>query len=440
MIGTIRTVTIDILAADGTTVLASDVSASVGDGGFYVDEVSAAGGFSLDTHNDTTLAGYLSAGNHVRFKIGGTADRTCLIKKVNRTPVARKPADRVCTAAGLDWIAHLDDAPIYPPNGIGSKPVPRTIRFDWTHPSLSTTSWATPVSLGAMFSADEDQFGNPASAAVGAMWGIHPVGWPDSFGFWYWGEAVNGSGSHATQTDYFHVRPTLTAKPFVPVFTAKDTGQLAFDGAIIDSGVEAPTEQWTKCTASGVPEVSAGGHTLRMKVTHTFKGVNPDPGGVALAGYQANTSLEMMTWDNIVLRSCNDPGGTDFNLGGNWKVLHNPGSPPGFTVGHAFRLLFDATQTTDHLSGWTLGFTDVNDSNGNAWPVIDYLTANLDESLLEVATRWHDMSAWEFTARAGSKVIDGYRFEQRGNHWTSPGSPLVWDGDNVYQVDVEENL
>lgn len=437
MIGTERTYTLDILSEDASSVEASGVRYETG-AAFHTDELSNAGAFSVKIHESRPEAAAAVTSNHIRFKVAGQPDRTGRIEQVDKVPVARKPSERVRVVKGRDWLCHFDDAGVDPPLGVNSKPAVPLIRFDWTHPALDTSSWTTPVNLGPLFTANRDAFGDPYVGVEG-MRDITPEGWPDVFTTWYWGEAANINGSHETQNCYFHVETdTLDEGPFVPVFTGRSKAQLAFDGAVIDPGVDLPSEQWTKCVASGIQEVSATTHVLRMKVEHIWDpGSNPNPGAVALVCYQPTVS-NIMSFQNVVLRTGDQPGGVDYNRGGNWKCFHDSGAPK-FTIGEAFRILFEQAQAHDALQGWTLGFTDTVDSRGTAWTPTDILTANIDQSLLDVMVAWHDLSEWEFAARPDEKVLDAWVFGQRGNYYTSPVSPLSWDGDNVYRVDAQEN-
>jgi hypothetical protein len=469
--GNPRKVTVDLLSKTGT-VIQSDLTIT---GGYWSDDDSDAGAAEVTVPN----IGYAPALNAIedtliRFKVDGVTDRTALVEKVNVVVRSTNPAEQLRVLQGRDWVCEFADAVVDPPLGVSAYPAASTVTFDWKHPDLDRTGWITPTFVGGVYKADISPLGTPLPPFAGKI-GQAPQGWPDVFSAWMWSAAIGSGGapanSHRTGISYFYL-PVLFKNaynpaiangftgdrgvackadvPFVMTFTADDYGQLAFDGAIVDSGAEWPAVQWQRTTASGIPSVSAGTHYIAIKVTNVpfpdYNG-NYNVGSYAFSAFQPLVNQSFDWVDNIVIRTGNQPTGVNLLTGGNWKcfqtIFTNQGdrestttpAAPGFTVGRAFRILFQKTQASGHLQGWTLGFTDANDSNGNPWPVTDELTARVNDPLLEVMKSWHDQGQWDFAARAGTRVLDGWRWQERGDFYS--GGALTWDDDNLSRLAIE---
>ena len=464
-IGNNQHVSVDI-ADDVGTLLHSDVPYATSGNGFYTEELSDAGAFQVDFPEDGTGSADLVPGNMVRFNVDGVPDRTYMIEKVVRRPVQRFASERIRTVSGRDIVAQFGDCPVDPPLGITVKPVTRTIRFDWTHPDLDRSGWFTPVYLGPVYSGNVLPDGETANpVALSAKDGWHPDGWPDVFSGWIWRSAVDGSGSHpVNQTCYFYhdypvSGPEEEEKPFLMVFTADDVGQLAFDGTVLDSGVDPPAVQWNRCTASPVPQVSGGTHHIAAKVTNTVFDtdyeIRGNPGAMAFTSYRPGPSPALQNQvtyalvpDIVPIRTGQNVNSPEPSLGGGWKCWTVGGagadgsSPPGFTVGRAFEILFGRVKVHDYLPGWTLTFNGTVDSAGNAWPVTDELTASTADSLLDTMLAWYEQGHWEFAAGSngvGSQLLYAYRYGERGNFDGLGGGPAVvtWDSDNVDRVEAE---
>lgn len=434
-----RQVSIDLLDTD-ETVIESGLRFIGGTSTFYDEQLDDAGAAQVQLPDAVDGVDDIDTDMLLRFKVDGTADFTARIEGPRKVVKALKPSDRVVTISARDWLAEFDDALIDPPLGVDSKPNATVVRFDWTHPELDRSSWTTPTFLGNLWTADRDPFGNAMGPPMTVKDGAAVEGWPDPFTGWIYSTSLDGNGSHDAGTSYFHTELSgLSAGPFLSIFTADDSGQLAFDGVLIDDGVQSPEVQWTKAWASGVDSISAGTHHLCVKVTNDGAyGTTNNPAAFALIAYQRSTS-NYLEYGNIVARTADFVGGSDPLLGGNWVCLDNPTSAPGFTIGHAYRLMFEQAQDDNHLTGWTLGFTDTNDSNGNAWDVTEEITATVNDSHLDWFKQCHARGFAEFAARPGSRVLDAYRWGERGDYYTSPGSPPEWGDSSLQRVEAKRS-
>jgi hypothetical protein len=238
------------------------------------------------------------------------------------------------------------------------------------------------------------------------------------------------------------------------VWTADDIGELAFDGAVVDSGAQPPAIQWQRCASVGIPELSVGTHHICAKVTNLpfdLYGGAYNVGSFALCAFQPLESNGFDPVENLVIRTAAFPNGSNLITGGRWDCIFtffndqdDPDSgttpaAPGFTVGRAFRLMFERAQLAGHLPGWTLSFDDNDDTDGNAWPVTDTLNAKVSSTLLDVIRQWHDEGHWDVAARPGTRVLDAWRFGERGNYSPDPLNinPLTWSDVHLSEVTVE---
>jgi len=448
--GTPRKVTVDLYTGANPPVLIdADIPVT---GGYYTDDDSEAGPAEI-TVPELGFPSVTSAteGTLLRFNVDGTPDRTAIVERVKVVVRDVNPASKLRTLTGRDWMAEFDDAVVDPPLGILNLPSAATIRFDWTHPMLDRSSWISPTFIGAVHKGDIDPLGGAASTAWLGKNGQSPRGWPDVFTGWIWSSATSGppTYNHPLGTSYFYLPVNFVTsgfvkgtnckanEPFVAVFTADDYGQLAFDGAILDSGAEAPAIQWERTTVSGLPTVSAGTHHICIKADNTYGAAAYDVGAVAFSAFQNITSPTFDWVNNCVIRTGLNVTSTDMTQGGRWKCLNYPASPPGFTAGKAFRILFEKAQAQGALPGWTLGFTDTNDSRGNAWTVTDTLTATANNTLLSVIKQWHDEGYWDVASRPGSRVLDAWRWQERGDFYTTPANPLEWNDDHLSNLVIE---
>ena len=433
---TVRSATVDLLAADGTTTLKAGLRVS---DGTYSEELNDAGAFSVTIPAQGTGSGYsdIDVDTLVRFKVDGSADYTGRVEQVDRTVDAADNAKTQSVIKGRDWLAEWADATVSPPLGVGVLPHTTLVRFDWTHPSLDTSAWTTPVYLGSLFTADLDPLGGAASPPPTAKSGWAPEGWPDTFTGWIAGAAVDGSGSHAVDAvGYYHLTLPCTAGILVPIFTADDFGQLAIDGAVIDAGQLPPSVQWTQAYGSGLRTVSAGNHTVRVMASNrTVEGNTLNVGNptcFAAVFYQAITDAarESMVFDNVLARTGANTGPTDaLTDGGKWRALWSPSSPPGFTAPAAIQTQLTLAQSDGCLTGWSI-------TTHGTFATRDDITARVNDTLLDWLRQLAAQGVCDFAASASSRVLHLWPSGERGDFHTTPGSPPSWGDSQLSQVDV----
>jgi hypothetical protein len=487
-----RTVRVDLyspgtVASPSPSLLESDIPVVAG--GYWTDEDSDAGAAEVTLPELGVNPANVVEGNLLRFYVNGVADRTALIERVRVVPRSANPSNVIRTLTGRDWIAEFDDALVNPPLGLDSRPQVQSVRFDWTHPQCprpttggAGVEWIRPYSMGSVYKGDVNALAQPTYPAQIGKQGQAPRGWPDSFSGWMWERPMSPppNYNHPVMTTWYHLplyfepnpspgwKGTLCKanRPFAMVFTADDVGELAFDGAVVDSGATPPANQWQRCSSVVIPDVSEGWHHVTIKAQNRpyFDG-RYNVGAVAFCAFQPVRDL-LTTYDpflqssydpvyNLVVRTAlnifpvnSQFTGTNLLYGDGWRCIggvHVGGDPdagfggfqpPGFTVGMAFRLLFQSAQAQGHLPGWSLGFNDVNDSAGNPWPKTEELTAKVSDTLLAVIRNWHDEGHWDVAARASTRVLDAWVWQERGNYHLG-GTPLTWAGDELSSVTIE---
>ena len=432
---TARAATVDLLAADGSTLKAglrvSDLT--------YSEELNDAGAFSVTIPAQGTGSGYsdIDVDTLVRFKVDGSADFTGRVEQVDRTVDAADQGKSQSVIKGRDWLAEWADAVVSPPAGVGSLPHATEVRFDWTHPELDTSAWTTPVYLGSLFTADLDPLGGAAGTPPTAKSGWAPEGWPDTFTGWISGSGVDGNGSHSTSAvSYFHLTLPCNAGLCVPVFTADDFGQLAFDGAIIDAGQRSPAVQWTQAYGSGMRNVSAGDHAVRVRIENQVVEGNPsnlnNPTCFAAVIYQAldGPSRESMVFDNVLARTGANTGPSDaLTDGGKWRALWSPASPPGFTAPAAIGTQLTLAQADGCLPGWSI-------TSHGTFATRDDITARVNDPLLDWLRQLAAQGVCDFGGGPSSRVLHLWPSGERGDYHTTPGSPPSWGDSQLSQVDV----
>ena len=422
--------------------------------GAWFEETDTAepGAFEVRIPETAPQAAGLTVGNLVRFNVGGTPDFTGLIEDVQVTVRGLRPADRVRTARGRDWLCEFDRALVQPAMGRASKPAVGEVRFNWTHPAMRTPTGypglVNCVNIGSVLSADRGLIDPLPQSSPQSNLGAIPAGVPDAFLRWYWSQQP----PHPPGTVYFFGRLNLAAGFVVICWTCDNIGRLSFDGATIDEGSRFPASQWGEMTAVAVDNVSAGFHYIHAKVDNYAPWRTDNPGGFAVVAYQPLDGSDRLVFDNVVFRTERQSIGVqasgtfgsatsgDLKIqreGGGWRCLPYPASPPGFTVGKAFRLMFDQAQAAGALPGWTLGFTDTVDSAGAAWTVDDLKVAKVNDTLTQVMQQWTGQGFAEFGADPATRTLHAWRWGTRGSY---PTPVVAWLDDQLTSLTTRDRL
>ncbi|MFZ4431619.1 MAG: hypothetical protein ACOYOQ_00330 [Microthrixaceae bacterium] len=443
------------------------------DGDYYQEDDSDVGAFGLSVAATDTNADKVEEGAYITYRVTESEDTdpdfstepvdyVGVVEKVRVRVRDRNPGQLIREATGRSLFGELERFLVQPPLGRFQKPTPLEVRFDWTHPANrggvpglvgvepQRSGLAYPTYQGSVFTADVAIFlGVPythPSSPQGRL-KASPDGWPDPLGAWIWSRAADGNGAHPAGTSYFFGIIETFQLPMAAVWAADNNGALAVNGAVVDAGATPPASQWKQAAAIGIPEVTAGPTYIAARVENRAPYGPRNPGGFAFVAYQPIVS-ERFEFDNSVARTSNyttteyvyGAGSTNLTnckLGAGWKCLDYPASPPGYTVGHAMRLLFRTIETYGGSTGWTLGFTDTLDSNGNTWEVTDGLVARVNDSIAEVCRQWSAQGRASFGVDWENRVLLAYRWREQGSY---PSSSVTWTDDHLFGMTVEGRL
>lgn len=358
----------------------------------------------LTLDNTDPAAQAVRLGDLIRFSVDDQPRFCARVESIESDTINEGEEIRQITrVSGRGLLAEWDRAIVRPPGGLGQRPFADLLIFNWAHPAVEIAAWSTA-------------FGQWRQGIGAALYGPAgplrdkvnmPMGWPDPDSWWIWGEPPIGSPP-AQPAGVCLLAQDLTVDDAtnVAVYTAGDnTWRLWVDGILI--GESADESGWQH-TARADMVLSAGTHRVAVEGTNQ--------GGVA-GVLVAVFSLDADGYDDKLL----------LRTDGTWKALAYPNPVPGFTAGRIIRLLLEEAQTRNQLTGWTLGFDDVNDSNGNPWPIRTETTFRVGDNLL-AALRQLGETDIEFAAAPNARVLHAWRAGERGGTSTAvlqPGQNLI---------------
>lgn len=434
---TVQTVSVDLLAADGSTVQAG--LRVDGRSTSFDDELNDTGAAQVTMPASVPGASSVNAGSLLRFRVDGTTDFTArVVPPIDRTVAAKDLADVQFTVHAKGWLDEWSDHLVQPPMGRAKLPVWDEVIYDWRHPIVPLAGGSAPTYLGSLFGGDVNPMGGGAVTPPTAKSGWPPRNWADTFTGWISGAAVNGSGSHATAAVcYGTVDLPVAAGKLNGQFTADDLGDLAIGGVIVSS-----CSNWTQAQDWGLDSVTAGTLTLRVKVANAVVAGNPsntnNPLAWAVTVWQATGSNPSKVFANVLARTgANTSSGAALTDGGKWTSLMAPASPPGITVARAVRHQVELAQASGGpLTSWTLDFSDTLDTNGDAWPVRDDITARTSDTVLVWLRSLCTRGMCDMQADPAARKLRLFLPGHCGDFWTAPPSPPSWTGMHLAQVDV----
>ncbi len=252
-----------------------------------------------------------------------------------------------------------------------------------------------------------------ASAIANQGWGSTfytglPSGWTDGDAWFVWastGTAENADPGYCYFKDIFLVG----AGRKVLDWAADNIGTLYVNGKKVQDGSDFRKKQTYEF------ETTAGFLTLAWEVLNVADDGPPggNPGGLIF-------SMRDGSPEGDVLRR-SGASGIGANTATHLRMLEYPTAPPGHSIGAVIRLA--AEQNAIIWDTWTLDFTDLLDTDGAAFPIVDELTFRLyEDSMLDVlkaaAQSWID-----FRVDPGDgKVLKAY---VKGTIANSVSIPLV---------------
>lgn len=290
-------------------------------------------------------------GNIVRFEDGGTPVHAIVIRSKRVTRVAPgEEVDQDVDIEGPGTLSLWSKAVWYPEIGVGNFAYTdsRTFNFASTYLDDSGAPWGAAVEI-------EQGTGDPGGPREGYPKNLPSVVEP---AWWIWSEANDINGSVPAGDAYFRKTATMAGGLARIFITADNSHELWIDGGLVEVDLVS--------TAGGVGWAglksidryfTPGDHLFAIKGTNVA-GTDPNPAGPIMGVVElTDTGTEL--------------GSLLVQTDSTWRALGYPASPPGFTPGEQVRIFMEEAQARGALDGWTLGFTDTLDSDGNAWTAIE---------------------------------------------------------------------
>lgn len=308
------------------------------------------GSFTVRNNNPAIAAGWLDYGNVIQFRTTGDVPIAAwIIEDVKKQTVAGgEEAEQVSEYSGRGNRARWADMTVYPERRAWATHDVRIL--GWQSHFFSDASWG--------FAVQTEQ----GTGDVGGPREGFPIGLPveAETAWWIQSQANDVNGSVPAGDQYFRGVYNSPGEYVEIVITADNSHALYLDGELlhVDSVLQAGGVGW-----AGIKVVrkylGTGLHLFAVKITNVA-GVDPNPSGFIMSVIR-------------LLNAGSERGPVVFESTSAWKALGYPASPPGFTVGHALRVL---TNEYSDRGGpvLSLGFTDALDSGGNPWAVAPDIT------------------------------------------------------------------
>lgn len=309
--------------------LAEDVVLDESWGRAWQDQLNEPGSGSLNIQVDDADRAGIAWQSLILLKLDAVAAWTMVVEAFDRHSLtAGEEADQFEQLTGRGLLSEWDRASMFPPYALDRRPYADQRVLGWSDPS-----YAEHVHPNAVVN-------DPA------LFEGRPEDWPDDTAQWIWSQDT--SAGAPVGPVFFWTRFTSADARRVAIWAAADDRfRLFLDGVPILSDEAG----YYRGTASQVElELSAGDHFIAV-------GANNE--NAAQAGFL----FALMT-----IQPNGDITSSGIVSDATWRQLAYPADdPPGIRVGQAIRVFLEEAQDRGELTGWTLDFTDDEDSDGNTW-------------------------------------------------------------------------
>lgn len=387
------------------------------------DQLSQAGQLPESTLEVSTLGqdgsahpalAYLTRGNviHTRDATGTSDIFEWVIEKRARDLLdAVDPSNVQWKITGRPKPIVLADARWAPARGAGARPWGPTRVFGFASPEYDPAvdgRWSTATAYEQQRNATTLWTGQPDGMVCRSAYYIGPstgnqVGAP--IGYWY------------TRFEFTLADDSLLYLPFA----ADNRMQGFFDGFPLGN-IDAfnDTTAGFKTTHAFTVFATAGTHVFAAKITNLpFDGSEPSFGsGANLAGNPT-----------MLVGGCYRVGSNGqlverlWVTDDTWDILEYPDYPPGMTIGQIYGIGLDEAHARGVLTYVGKTFDDVNDSNGNPWPIAaESVSVTTMQSMFDTLEQ-HSLSYCDYGMQTGSWDLDLYRIGERGQTLDGGGSP-----------------
>lgn len=325
--------------------------------------------FELTVAADASCLSDLTMGRLIRLKLNGTVAYVgVLVEIIEKEVEAGEAAAENVTYRGRPLCSVLDRIRVRSQFEPGKKPWSSSRSFNFGSREFDVSGWDSATVIVPSWDSPSDH------------WERGPSGFPDFAAAWIGPD--DGTDTTAPLGDCYYVADpeddgsglfTLADDTGLTFFNGADNnGPLLFDGLSLLNIDQFDTTQFT-ATHNATAYGSTGTHRYAAKIS------NP-------------TGLDDMQNPTGLIASCRETSGNGrlgdlvFLTDATFKILQRPGTPPGFAIGHITRIVVEENQDDGLLTNLTLGCTDTDDSNADAWDTYENVTLNVGDSVLKILT------------------------------------------------------
>ena len=373
-----------LLANDGSHAPAVVMELDESWGRTWQEQLSSEGAGSVNLQKDDPDRSSIAFGQPIKFTLDAVDVFTIVVEAFEgRFREQEEEQGQYDQITGRGLMGEWDRGLVYPPLGPGLQPV-GTVR---------TLGWQDPTYVSS---------GHPLVVVQSPTLFGPPDGWPNDAADWIWDRDTSGGA------------------PVGPVFFWHS----------FSLGVDTRCQLWStaddrhRLFVDGVPVTSdeAGGY--HGQATHAEVFLSAGNHVIAAAANNENAGHAGL---RVSLMIANDDGTLTplgVNSDGSWHCLGYPAADPGTNAGQALRTLLAEAQARGELPGWTTGFDDVHDSDGNVWDGPFQFPFDLGIDLLSAIKQLAEAYC-DVAAAPASRTLYAWNLGGRGSvtaHTLTPGS------------------
>ena len=364
----------------------------------FQDALNDTGSGSLTLQLDDPDVALLVPGTEVRCYMWGDVVFTweILQKPRIRRYDPGEEAQHTLQVAGRGRSILLDKATIYPPKGLSNAINAQHRIYSFASvdfPNAGTWGTAWQGTQANVVDPERASFIEYTSELEGGEEVVEtvivpaPIGWPVPEAFWIWGQA----DTYPTGRNYFRQTFTLTSEQTVAFFvTADNLYTLYLDGTPILGETEF-VSCWQEYKRQDMT-LPAGTYTVAaIAYNAPWPPEYSNPAGFIFACCVVDRDNEIVS--NILVSDAS------------WYALPYPDPDPGWTPGQILLDAIGEAQARGSLAGFTVDFTESNDSLGNPWPFLPGFSIPIGNSVLDVLNGLVDQGWVDWRVKPGGKLL-----------------------------------